>query len=210
MKTKIFMEHIMIAVFGVLLLLPGCASRSEPSVFYSLSPEIFQQTGKIPDGISRDLIIGLGPIELPDYLNRPQITTRSKPSILNFSEFHRWAEPLNDNFAHTLSEDLCNALSTDNVFIYPWPPQVDVKCQIILSVSRFEGILGDKVDLVARWLVVESKENRVRLVRKSRITEPVQYNASDPYYALVEAKSRAVAALGVEIAGEIRKLYPGN
>ncbi len=75
-----------------------------------------------------------------------------------------------------------------------------------MDVNRFEGKLGDSVHLIARWVVVDGKEEKVRMIRKSRITEPIKKDGENRFNALVAAESRAVATLAEEIAREIDKL----
>lgn len=206
MKPNIRKGMLAIGTWGLLLLASGCIGTTEPARFYSLSPAQSPETAARMAIDSKNMSIGLGPIEFPEYLNRPQIVTRSHPNELMFSEYRRWAEPLSENFAQTLSENLSRELGTDNVFVYPWPPQVDVTWQVLIDVNRFEGKLGDEVHLIARWVVIDGKENRVRLVRKSRITEPVEKGKHNRFNALIAAESRAVATLGEEISTAIRRL----
>lgn len=197
---------VTVGVWGLLFLGFGCIGKSEPARFYTLSPVNIQEPAMPAEAHATTITIGLGPIEFPEYLNRPQIVTRRNPNELYISEVRRWAERLSENFAQTLSENLSRALGIDNVFVYPWPPQIDVNWQVLLDLNRFEGKIGDKVNLIARWVVVDGKEDRVRMIRKSRITVPVEKGGNNPYGALVAAKSHALAILGEEIAREIQRL----
>ena len=71
----------------------GCAT-TQPTQFYLLSsltkPDVL---AKSKGGIS-DLSLGIGPINLPKYLARPQIVTRASRNKLTLAEFHKWAEQL--------------------------------------------------------------------------------------------------------------------
>jgi len=210
MNPKHHTRMVLVGISLLWFLAAGCVGKSEPVAFYSLSPESSPETGTAPDAAGgEEMTIGLGPIEIPGYLDRPQIVTRGGGNEIRIAEFRRWAEPLGENFTQTLSEDLARLLATDNVFVYPWPPQVAVTHRILMDVNRFEGNPDGSVNLIARWMVLAGKEDQVRLVRKSRIMEPVKQDPENPYNALVAAKSRAIAVLAGEIAGEIRKLQTG-
>ena len=94
-----------------LLLLCGCASKA-PNYYVLHSLQ-----GEAPDvktaRAENDLTIGVGPIKIPEYLDRPQMATRSTPYSLQFAEFDKWAEPLDKNLASVLAENLSILLSTD-------------------------------------------------------------------------------------------------
>ncbi len=71
--------YFVFALLGAsLVLLSGCA-RTAPSRFDLLNAlpatASEQQNKEAEQGIA----IGIGPVELPEYLDRPQIVTRSSP-----------------------------------------------------------------------------------------------------------------------------------
>jgi uncharacterized lipoprotein YmbA len=71
----------------------GCAS-TKPARFYTLSPldGTGERSGTVP--AEQRIAVAVGPIAIPDYLDRPQILTRSGPRELELSEFERWAGSL--------------------------------------------------------------------------------------------------------------------
>jgi len=62
----------------------------------------------------------VGPVELPEYLDRPQIMTCESRNELQFAEFDRWAGSLEKAFSRVLAVNLSILLSTDRVAVYPW------------------------------------------------------------------------------------------
>jgi len=132
-------------VWGMLCLccmvLVGCPS-TQPSKFYVLTPISFpEQQGDILSG-PHALAIGIGPIEIPDYLDRPQSVKRRSLQELDLAEFHKWAEPLNENVSHVLAENLSALLSTDRIEEYPWRSSISVDYQVIVDVLQFDGTRG--------------------------------------------------------------------
>ena len=93
-------------VFIVFLLLTACfGGYSKPTKFYNL----LSYKNKV---ISNKIIsINIEPINIPSYLDRPQIITiGSQPTELNISETNRWAEPLNIAMQRALIQDLQSSL----------------------------------------------------------------------------------------------------
>src|SRR5689334_10243728 len=68
---------------------------------------------------STPVTIGLGPVQFPEYLDRPELVIRTSANAFELSEANRWAEPLADNFRHVLASDLTNLLGAANIVQYP-------------------------------------------------------------------------------------------
>jgi uncharacterized lipoprotein YmbA len=161
------------------------------------------ETEQQPVAEKSDIAIGVGPVEFPDYLNRPQIVTRTSPNQLELAEFDRWAEPLRANFSRVLAENLSILLSTDRVVIFPWKKPIPINYQIEVDVSRFDGMFGRNVTLKTRWTLFGNSGKKVMLVRKSTLSE--QTLTSD-YKEMVAAQSRVLASLSREIAASIKEI----
>jgi uncharacterized protein len=178
----------------------GCA-RSPIARFYTLS--------SLTDGGPEDrgpsagggVAVGLGPIDLPEYLDRPQIVTRVSPNEVEFAEFERWAEPLKDNLLRTIAGNLSLLLHTDRVALYPWRAATPVDCQVRIDVIRFDGQLGKSVVLETKWTVSGKAPARALRAGGSTLEEPVE---GQSYEALVAAQSRALAGLSRLIAEAVK------
>ena len=183
------------------LALGGCGASRSPQ-FYTLSGIAAPEGSGPTPAHGKDLAIGVGPIEFPEYLDRAQIVTRTGENELEMEEFHRWAEPLRQNFTRTLAENLAALLGTEVVLVLPWSRTVPLDYNVVMTVIRFEGRPGGNVELIARWglLVGDKDEETLTSVQKSSISEPTD---GSTYEALVAAHSRAVAKLSREIAGVI-------
>ena len=62
-------------------------------------------------------VVAVGPVAIPDYLDRPQILTRSGPSELQLAEFERWAGSLEKDVSRVLAENLSTLLEKDHVIV---------------------------------------------------------------------------------------------
>lgn len=196
------MNHgVAAAIVGLSLLLQAGCGTSKPSRYYLLSA--LSPTGSAEQ--ERGVTVGIGPIEFPDYLDRPQIVTRGSRNRLFLGEFDRWAEPLDQNFTRVLAQNLSVLLSTDDVVEYPWKRSARVDYQISVTVNRFDAEKGGDTFLNARWTVSDGEGQTLVPPRASRIQKPA---ASTDYEVIVQAESRAVEQLSREIAAAIQKLEP--
>ena len=177
----------------------GCAS-TKPSKFYMLSTLATPETGTEAGASSPGLAIGIGPITLPEHLDREQIVTRTSRNELRLAEFDRWAGSLKDGFSRVLAENLSILLSTDRVALFPWRRSVPIDYQVVVDVSRFDGELGGNLLLIGRWTVFAGRDKQVLSMGTSRISEP---SGAQGYAALVAAQSRALGRFSSEIAEAI-------
>jgi hypothetical protein len=187
-----------------LLILTGCAS-TKPSKFFVLSSlstsDKAQQVASSGNGVS----IGVGPLKLPDHLNRPQIVTRTSQNELKITQFNRWAGSLREDFSLVLAENLSILLSTDRVVVIPWRRSIQIDYQVAVDVVRFDGALGENVLLKANWTIFGEGGKKAILMRASNIKEETDGRGYDEYVA---AQSRALAELSQEIAYAIKSIKP--
>ena len=182
--------------------LAGCAA-TPPVEFYTLSPlsALSSPTGgsRLPD----DRAIGVGPIVFPEFLDRPQIVTRTTSNQIKVNEFHRWGGSLQEDFSRILVQNLSGLLGTNKIHVYPSREQLDIAYRVAIDVQQFDGRLDDAVVLNAVWTLVDERRTEPLLVRRFEFRAPV---AGQDYAALVAAHSTALEALSREIAGEIAGL----
>ena len=112
MMTKYILQITALVVAGIAMGLGGCAGMSPPSNFYVLSTLPESAAGTQSDGDESKIEIGVGPVKLPEYLDRSQIITRISPNALKVAAFDRWAEPLKSSFPRILMENLATLLNT--------------------------------------------------------------------------------------------------
>jgi uncharacterized lipoprotein YmbA len=182
------------------LLVSGCATTSRPVDFYTLSSAVASGAPVSPLANCRDVVIGIGPVLWPQYLDRPQIVTRLSPNRISFDEFHRWAGPLEEDFERVLIDDLSKRLQTDYVIKSPGKLPYKPRYQVQIHIDQFDGLPGDAVTLKAAWSVVDPNSGDEAALHESTIREPT---AGEGYEAMVAAASAAVAELSRQIATEL-------
>ncbi len=198
-----FSHPLAACTLGLLvLILIGCAS-SPPSKFYQFSAVNSKaaETQRAPGQDSE--VVSVGPLRIPDYLDRPQIVTRSGQNELRISEFDRWAGSIENDIIQVLVEDISAQLPANRFFVIRWSPLLESRLsssyRVEMFVNRFEGPLGGEVTLGAQWVIL-GKDKNVLARKESHVVEKVN---SSSYEAYVEAMSRAIARLSREIADSI-------
>jgi len=196
---------IITIILGVAFLISGsCALRqSTATKFYILSPLTSPAVEKQDEKGKKCKTIGIGPLHLPAYLDRPQIVTRVTPNEIKLAEFDNWAEPLQDNVTRVLVENISRLLCTEAVFIFPWKKSSHIDYQIDIKIVWMDGNLGEKTTLVTQWAIIDPSAKSVLITKKSEYTESV---TETTYSALVAAHSRLIATFSNDIAQAIKSL----
>ena len=198
----------LVALIGLAIGLEGCAV-TDPTLYYALgraptSGSAESRAGaSMPPGAGTGAVtIGVGPVIVPGYLDRINIVTRTGADQIELSPYHRWAEPLDDGIARTLTEEIAARIPTERVVAFPWRGVVasTIDYQVVVNVLRFDGRPGVDVTLDSRWRILAGNGKELTL-KRTTVTEA----ATGPgYEPIVAAMDRALATLAQQIAAEIR------
>jgi len=185
---------VMVAVLG------GCFGTSPVARFYTLTPRESRAVS-IPE---RDaVLVRVGPVSIPTYIDRQQIVTRSGGNEILLAEYDRWSGALDDEITRRLVNDLTERMSAKGFAFIPWSSvqMVDTPLtyRIPVGIERFDGATGDAVVLHASWGIFQKqdKQENMLVTRVSVITEPV---TGKDYASLVAAMGKATDRLAAEIA----------
>lgn len=192
-------------ILGVIYLISGsCVLRTSATTkFYILSPLIHPVVAKQDEKGKKCKIIGIGPLDLPAYLDRPQIVTRVNPDELELAELNNWAEPLKDNITRVLAENISRLLCTEEVVIFPWNKSSHIDYQININIIWMDGKLGEKAILATQWAIIDASDKSVLLTKRSQYAESV---TETTYSALVAAYSQLIANFSHDIAQAVKSL----
>lgn len=194
----------MVAAVGLgAVVAAGCFSpRPDRSKFFVLSPAVAAANSVAPTGLaaSSRLTIGLGPVKLPEYLDRDEVVTRVGPNRLELSGKDLWAEPLANNFKQVIAQDLTQSLGTSSITFYPWFGITHVDYQVRIDVYRFETDSSASARLVAHWQVLDGS-GKLLYADDSDLSEPAR-----PGEPVAAALSRTVNGLARQIASAIQSL----
>jgi uncharacterized lipoprotein YmbA len=195
--------------------------RPDPSRFFVLASlrELGTpvETCALPAGTR----VGVGPVRLPEYLQHPELSTRTSPTELARSHAERWSEPLETMLPRVLADDLAQSFGAapgtndahgapttpttigTRVVLFPWYSTDRPDWQIEVEIVGFEPDEKGEVTLIARWRVRElagagrSLERESRIIRKSDDSDPARraQTMSAAVGALAEEQARAACEL---------------
>lgn len=162
--------------------LAGC-STSQPTTFYTLSELVAD--AEPSDG--KPLRLGIGPIHLPAYLDRPQLVTRNGANQMNVADFDQWVEPLDGIFQRVLAENLSRSLVAEQIVTLPARRNLPLDYHVEIDVVRFDADATGEVVLDARWRIFDGlseqqKDNGHSMTRRQAVV-------TSDYESIAEAMS---------------------
>lgn len=179
--------------------LVGCAT-SASSKFYTLTPLKGSDASTGVITVEEGDVLAVGPVRLPDYLDRPQIMTRSEGNEIRMAETERWAGSLQEDVSRVLVENLSALLAGKRIAVVRWSSAMQTMApfqkRLAVEVLRFEGPLGGTVILKARYALFGPDGKKVISAGESIVREPA--SGSD-YESLTAAMSRALATFSREV-----------
>ena len=150
----------------------------------------------------RDLTLGVGPVTVPPYLDRPQLVTRTSRAKLVLADLDQWAGPLSDTIARALAENLSLLIPTERVVLHPWSRTIDPDYQVTVEVLQFDRGPGNQVVLVARWSLLD-RDGKELVLRTARLSQAA---GGADYEAMVTAMGRTLEVLAQDMATTLRSL----
>jgi len=179
----------------------GCA-KTPATHFYVLNPVAQPREATPAAGAASGPIVEVGPVTVPDYLERPQVVTRLSSNELRLSESHQWAEPLEQNVARVIVENLSAALNSERVVFYPAKQSAGVKYRVVVRILGFDAGEDGATVLEALWRVTDSKGETVAPEKRSRF----ESSARELTYNAITAKmSDLLGQFCEEIASAIER-----
>lgn len=194
-----------LALAGALALATGCAT-SPPTRLHLLAIEVDEPLGGA--GRPRPLALGVGPLEVVDYLERPEIVTRRGSTSLVLAELDRWGERFEVMLGRVLRESLARLLATDAVTELPSDREPTLDYRLAVQILRFEADDAGEVTLEARWQLLGRSGDRPLRLERTVLREPVPPKPA--MEAVVSAMSRALGALARTLAEAVLALDRGR
>ena len=188
------------------LLLGGCIPSTPPAQFFTLTPEIAEsERGSVSVPVNT---IGVGPIDLPRYLMRPQMVSRAENNRLIIDEFARWGDSLDLQLGRTVTQNLTDLCGDTLVLPFPWRTDFEPNLRVIGDVTRFDVDDGGTVRFDVRWAVTDVATHQALSIHDSNYVGSA--DPSDPssiaagMSKVLAQFSREAAAALAEGAAELR------
>jgi hypothetical protein len=195
-RSCVSLLSILVVGLGVVAL--ACSSSPTPR-FYALNAIGPEEAPASTDHLG----VVVGPINIPRYLQRPQIVSRKGDSRLHYDEFNRWGGSLESEILRVLGENLGVLLGTDRIIVYPRRAVFPTRYGVRLDFERFDGQRGEDLVLKVRWVVLPAGGGDAVHVEVTTLREPLDGSGVQE---LVRAHSAALAGLSRTIATRIGQL----
>ena len=177
-----------------------CAACGSPpkARFYTLAPA----PGAVTAAASAQprTSVAIGPVRVPDALDRPQMVVREGANRVEILEQQRWAGSLRSEIGRALVAGVADRLPDAQVSAADSQAARSAAYRVAIDVERFEAALNDSVSIQALWTVRQDDGAQVASGR---------YSASEPtgpgaYDAIAAAYGRTLAGMSGVIADALR------
>lgn len=180
---------------AVAIALASCGGSPIKENFYTLSgPQ-----APMPAASAAPASIFVGPVTVPEAVDRLPMVLRTAANQVEISDAHRWAEPLKAAIPRVLAETLMREIATPNVRYTRAGSPLDADFRVAVEVQRFESSLAQGATVDALWTVTP-RQGKPRNGR-STVSEPAA--SADPA-GVAAAHSRALERVGRDIAAAIK------
>jgi len=204
MKQADFLCGKVMACALLALIAGGCVSvPNSPNPKFYMLRAIDESQAAQKFTVAPNMIIGIGPVKIPEYLNRPQIVTRDNNNMLIFAQFDRWGESLDIGLGRLIRENLIAMLPGATLEMFPWGLDVPVKYQVFIDVVQLESELEKDMFFAVQWSIFDIDKKKMVLIKRSEFRQSI---SPHNYSGLVKTLSAACASLSSEIAEAVGSL----
>ena len=180
------------------MLCAGCSSAPKER-FYTLAPAPGAAQTAAADAQPR-YNVAIGPVRVPDAVDRPQMVVREGPNRVEILEQQRWAGSLRSEIGRALAAGVGAALPDAQVSVGDSQAGRNALYRVAIDVERFDAALNDSVSVQALWTLRQEG---------STVVKSGRYNATEPtgpggHEAIAAAYARALAGMSTVIADALR------
>lgn len=143
------MTRIIIVIAVITSLLAGC-QHSPRKQYYLLNA-----TATTHQPVPITQLVGLGPIEIADYLQRSQLIINSDVNSLYLPVNAYWGEPLQKGITRVLALNLMNHQPARAIETFPWRSDSAPAVSIRMQIHDLQIIDGNAV-INASWKLVDN------------------------------------------------------
>jgi len=192
----------MLALSGAAVTLAAACSGSTPTRFYMLSSVADPAPIGASSAVSA-LVIALGPVSLPSYVDRPQIVTRESANAVQLGTFDHWAGALEDMIPRVLAEDLAARLPGDRIVSFPRAVSPTFDYRVAVDLGRFDVNSEGEAVIAASWQIYGPTDRKALTIRETTVQTQAMGKS---YEQRVSALSRGLGDLSSAIAQDVAQL----
>lgn len=185
---------------SMVLAVSGCGT-SPPVRFFTLASEPPSQTTAAAGAA---FSIAVGPVTVPELVDRPQLVLRASSTQVEVAEQARWAAPLKSEIPRVIADQLARLLPGASTATSSQRAVSPPDYRVLVDIQRFDSAPRDSATIEASWTV--RAPDGTLVAGRSVASEP----AGAGYDELVAAHSRALSTVSRDIAAAIVKLRSGG
>lgn len=175
----------------------GCLKRSPVARTYVLDPLPAAAAGT---PLAPVALVGVERVDVPDWLDRPQVTGRAADGAVVADEFSRWGESLPRGVQRVVAENLVVLLPDRRVVSAPFSPRDPVDHFVHVTVVEAAQQPDGSVLLESRWTMLARDGSVLAWRRSSHRATPTALGPAGAVAGLNEA----LAGLSRELAEVLR------
>ena len=187
------MDYLKLTLCTLLLTLLVACGSTPRSNYYMLSADARGTPG------STGLAIGVGPVNIPDYLKAREMVLNRSEHKLKIADYDRWAEPLDSGVSRVVAINLAVLLATQDVQIFPWRRDTVPEFAVRIAVVQF-AVQGRDATLVCEWTVSRPRQGEALSQHITQVNTGMR--DSDPE-SIAAAYSELLLQLSQKIATAI-------
>ena len=194
MKRRIFLACVLFVG------LSACGT-SPPVHFYALSepaPSPIAKTG--------DTVVIIGPLDVAQYLKRPNIIVRDADHRLKVAQFDQWAEAPQLAIVPWLAREVDRQLAQAVVMAFPPLGHADAPYHVRGTIAEWDTDASGAAVLVVQWECASDNGPALVPVHTSRYT--AQAAKPDDYSDIVRALNQTLTEFAADIAGALSSALP--
>lgn len=142
--------------------------------------------------------IGVGPVHVAQFLNRPQIVTHGGGTALQMNDNQRWGEPLEQGIQRVLMQNL-SALTGAETRNFPWRQNLTPDYAVRIDIIDLDKSSDGSALLEVNWALEDLQNARVLKTQQEKLHAPLGSGSN----ALADAYSNLLAQLAQRIAAQL-------
>ncbi|HSB96010.1 MAG TPA: PqiC family protein [Spongiibacteraceae bacterium] len=190
----------LLGAIGVVLI-SGCIGSRSPAPNYHLLIARAQNKEA-----ALDTSIGIGPVRIAPFLNRPNITTHAGGGALAFNDTERWGEPLEQGIQRVLLQNI-TILTGAETRNFPWRQSGIPQYAVRIDVTDLDKTADGNAALEVSWMLEDLKNSRVLKTEQQHLVAALNGSGVG---ALTNAYSDLFAQLAQRIAVALNQAQTGQ
>ncbi len=176
---------ILLRAIALVIGLSACSSVPPPTLYVLEAVPLISGDKAVSPGGRQRAVVALGPVGVPDYLDRTDIVRRASDNRLEYGADERWAEPLRSGLQRLLVAVLADRLGPGYWVTGSSSRAGAVDAEVLVDVEAFEKDAAGGGVLIASWevrvagRVVRERSRYRRMVASASVEEQVRALSAD-------------------------------